>query len=77
MINRILSGLVAIGYLVTVYMAGGPKNTVMCAVVLILPLACIWSLDREYGRIDHLTECDYEVGQCRKPFLKRCSLCVS
>ena len=40
--SRIISGAVAIGYLVIAYYGGGPGAVLKFAVALILPLACIW-----------------------------------
>jgi len=41
-ISRILSGLVAIGYLVAAYLDAGGGGVLACAAFLVLPLACIW-----------------------------------
>ena len=48
MIKRLLSGAVAIVYLIGAYTRGGGNGAFQCAVFLILPLACIW-LSEEMG----------------------------
>lgn len=42
MIKRILSGLVAIIYLIVAYAAAGSGGAIKCGLFLILPMACIW-----------------------------------
>jgi hypothetical protein len=43
--NRILSGLVAVLYVVGAYMAAGVEGAGKAALFVILPLACIWFAD--------------------------------
>ena len=45
LVNRAASGLVAGGYLVAAAISGGVSTTLMIAVFLLLPLACIWFPD--------------------------------
>ncbi len=45
MINRILSAIVAIIYLVVAYVAGGPAAAVKCVMFVLLPLVVIWFPD--------------------------------
>ncbi len=40
--GRIVSGLVALGYLVIAFSLGGPYAGTRVLVFLLLPLACIW-----------------------------------
>ena len=40
--GRVISGVIAVGYLVTAYLAGGWGLTWRVALFLNLPLACIW-----------------------------------
>jgi hypothetical protein len=40
--NRILSGLLAIGYVIGGFAAGGGEHGFMALLFVILPLACIW-----------------------------------
>ena len=40
--SRIISGIMAVGYLVVAFLADGMEGTLKCAAYLILPLACIW-----------------------------------
>ena len=40
--NRILSSVVAIGYLAAAYFIGGGEAVLRVALCLLLPLACIW-----------------------------------
>ena len=42
LINRALSAVVAIVYLVVAYSHGGPVPLVQCLLYLLFPLACIW-----------------------------------
>ncbi|MCC6694547.1 MAG: hypothetical protein IT365_02850 [Candidatus Hydrogenedentes bacterium] len=49
MTNRILSGFIAVVYLVAAYLAGGGEATFKLALYLILPLACIWFSDAMGG----------------------------
>ena len=42
MTSRIISGIIAVGYLVAAYLAEGGAGTLRLAGYLILPLACIW-----------------------------------
>jgi hypothetical protein len=42
MVSRILSGVIAAGYLTVAFFAGGGEALVKVAVFLFLPLACIW-----------------------------------
>jgi membrane protease YdiL (CAAX protease family) len=41
-ISRIVSGLVAVTYLVAAYADAGGAGVLACAAFLVLPLACIW-----------------------------------
>ena len=43
--SRIISGIIAIIYLVTAYLADGLELTCRVALFLLLPLACIWFSD--------------------------------
>jgi hypothetical protein len=43
--NRILSGLLALIYLIFAFCAGGPQTGLKVLAFLILPLACIWFSD--------------------------------
>jgi hypothetical protein len=45
MINKILSGLVAVAYLAFAYFTDGGETTFRFGMFLILPMACIWSGD--------------------------------
>lgn len=47
--SRILSSIIAIGYLVTAYVVEGPELVWRVAISLILPLACIWYSDAMGG----------------------------
>ena len=47
--SRILSGAIAVAYLVTAYFARGAEVTVRLGIFLILPLACIWFSDAMGG----------------------------
>ena len=40
--SRIISGIIAVGYLVAAYLVGGPELTLRLGGFLALPLACIW-----------------------------------
>ena len=40
--RRILSGIIAVLYLLIAYYSGGSGGAVKCAAYLVLPLACIW-----------------------------------
>jgi len=42
MLKRLLSGILAIVYLVASYAGGGGSGAIKCALFLLLPLACIW-----------------------------------
>jgi hypothetical protein len=41
-INRLLSAAVAVAYLITGYVGGGPPLLIKWVLYLLLPLACIW-----------------------------------
>ena len=43
--SKAISGGIALAYLTTAGFAGGSESTVIVAVFLILPLACIWYCD--------------------------------
>jgi hypothetical protein len=43
--NRILSGLIALSYLILGFFGGGPKTGMQVLAFIILPLACIWFPD--------------------------------
>lgn len=43
--SRIISGVIAFGYLSGAYFAGGPPLALRVAAALIFPLACIWFSD--------------------------------
>jgi hypothetical protein len=49
--NRILSGLLAVGYIVFAFFAGGAKGALILAMFVILPLACIWFSEAMGGYI--------------------------
>ena len=42
MINRIISGLLALAYLATAYFTDGGETAFRVGMFLILPIACIW-----------------------------------
>lgn len=42
MIGKILSAIIAVGYVSVAYAAGGGEAAIACTIYLILPLACIW-----------------------------------
>lgn len=42
MISRIVSGAIAIAYVVMVYRTGGGEDALELTIFLVLPLACIW-----------------------------------
>lgn len=42
MLSRIISGVIAIGYLTATYFMADGAATFRCAIYLIFPLACIW-----------------------------------
>ena len=41
-INRVLSAAVAFVYLIVACVGGGPPLVIKCALLLLLPMACIW-----------------------------------
>ncbi len=43
--SKVISGIIALGYLVVAYFTNGPELTWRVAIFLILPLACIWFSD--------------------------------
>jgi uncharacterized membrane protein YoaT (DUF817 family) len=45
MISRILSAIIAVGYLLVAYFAGGGEVAFKFGIFLVLPLACIWFSD--------------------------------
>ncbi len=45
MAGRIVSGVIAVGYIVAVLLAKGPAWACYGAMILFLPLACIWFSD--------------------------------
>ena len=47
--NRILSALLAVSYLLTAIMGGGPETGLKAALFLPLPPACIWFSDAKGG----------------------------
>ena len=49
--NRILSGLVAVLYVVGAYIGSGAESAWKIAIFVILPLACIWFGDAMGGYI--------------------------
>jgi hypothetical protein len=49
--NRILSGLLAVVYIVTAFIGRGAETAFLAAIGLILPLACIWFSEAMGGYI--------------------------
>ena len=45
MTSRILSGFIAVVYMIVAYFAGGGEATFKVAIYLVMPLACIWFSD--------------------------------
>jgi hypothetical protein len=49
--NRLLSGLLAAGYIVAAFAWGGAKPGFIATLFVILPLACIWFSDAMGGYV--------------------------
>ncbi|RJP19379.1 MAG: hypothetical protein C4520_13090 [Candidatus Abyssobacteria bacterium SURF_5] len=66
MVNRILSAIVALIYLIAAYRLGGAGGVIRCIAFLVLPLACIWfSKEMEsYTGIMRLQSVDTESPGC-------------
>ena len=45
MISRILSAIIAIGYVIAAYFVAGGEEAFKFGIFLVLPLACIWFSD--------------------------------
>lgn len=56
--KRLLSGLVAAGYIVGGILAFGPRGIVLAAAFLVLPMACIW-YGRELGSFTGIMSLQY------------------
>jgi hypothetical protein len=53
LVHRLLSGLVAFGYVLLAYRGGGPALAFRVSIGLLLPLACIWFGDEMGARTSY------------------------